>query len=353
MVRELKYLRAKPYNWFDTGTFVDCTNEEIAKLNVWLRTWSKIRMQLAEKEICTHFDTLHELTSSINWSDYIAPMQWISIVAHSRESELHAERTIQSISHKAVIQSLTWTDNSERDIDDTIPVAIIRVSIAHDYCKIFINTSWNSLHERWYRLDSWEAPIKEHMAAALVLMTSRWYSTPFVDPYCGSWTIPIEAAMIASNRAPWLKRSFACERFPWFDFTALVAEQKEQAQNKIFDKEYDIQWFDIDQDVVYIAEDNARNAWVDHIVSFRRNDSLHHQFGEEQTIVTNPPYWRRIWEDVADRVHDTLFHKARYVKNMTVISWFEQAQEYYEPRFWKVKEARNWADDVNIYIHKN
>jgi len=126
-------------------------------------------MQLEEKEVCTHFDTLHSLVSTIDRKQYVAPLQWISIVAHSRESELHAERSLQSITHKAVLQSLTWSENDDREIDDSIPVAQIRVSIARDHCKIFINTSWDSLHQRGWRTDAWEAPISRAYDKSMIL----------------------------------------------------------------------------------------------------------------------------------------------------------------------------------------
>lgn len=351
--RELKYHKWKPYKVFKTWVYVNLTQKQIAHALVRLRTWTTLWMEVATKKSCNTFEDLYALVLSRDRSQYIQPKQWITISCNVHKSTLNSERTIQSVAHKAIITSLTGSDSGHWDIDKSIQPAHIRINIADDECTVFLDCSGRGLHERWRRTDTWSAPIKEHIAAAMVLMTSRGYSAPLIDPYCGSWTIPIEAAMIASNRAPWLDRSFACEDFPWFTFTDYIAETKKNAKTKIYKKKYRIFGFDNDPDMIAIAKKNAKNAWVDDIVSFEKHNSLHYQFKNDQTIITNPPYWNRIETQSVGRIHDTLFHKARYVKNMTIITWFEDTDDLYNPHFRETKPINNWADEVTLYFHKN
>ncbi len=348
--RELKYLWVKPYNQFETWVFVDCTLKEIAFLNVWIRTWSKIRKQLSHKKQCDSFESLFTLLETLPRENYLDETSPFQIKAYSYNSDLESIPTIQSVSHKAILNRIIWK-NQQHTVNNDKQAHTIRIQLHNNALFVYINTSWNALHERWRRMHHLQAPLKEHIAAALVLMTSRWYSLPLVDVCCWWWTIPIEAALIATNRAPWMHRWFACESFWWFNFQDDIASIKHDAQQKIFEKEYKIVWYDIDQEAIRCAADHASNAWVAHCISLQSRDCTDVILEENDTLITNPPYWKRIWSENVDQIHDIIFHKARYCKAATIISGYEHTHWLYHPRYRKTKQTKNWADRCNIYMH--
>jgi putative N6-adenine-specific DNA methylase len=350
--RELKYLWVKPYNQFETWLFVDCTIEEIAFLNVRVRTWSKIWMQLWENQSCLTFEELFLHCEKIAREDYIPEWAPLQIEAFSYKSDLQSITTLQSVAHKAVLNRIIWRDN-KRIQQDNKQSHTIRIQVDNNTLRVYINTSWNALHERWRRTHAVQAPLKEHIAAALVLMTSRWYSQPLIDVCCWWWTIPIEAALIASNRAPWLEREFACWSFPWHNLEEHINHVKQTALQKIFDKEYHIQWYDIEHDAISYATIHAKNAWVNHCITFKQDNCAQVILQNNDTLITNPPYWKRIWSEHVDEIHDVIFHKARYCKAATIISWYEHTHWLYHPRYWKTRQTKNWSDRCTIYMHQN
>ena len=159
---------------------------------------------MGEKEVTT-FDELFDFVQSLSWKKYLQTDN-ISIKAISKTSQLSSERTIQSIVHKAILQSYSPSQ------DDHFSEEIM-VYLEHNHAKVMLNTSGVSLHQRGYRTQAGIAPLKENIAAAIVLLAGWKFKTPLIDPCCGSGTIPIEAAMIAKNIAPGLQRTFAFQYF--------------------------------------------------------------------------------------------------------------------------------------------
>lgn len=271
--------------------------EAIAYGNIFLRTAERILLKVGSVHAET-FDELFEKTKQLPWEDYIPKdgKFWVA-KANSIKSKLFSPSDIQSIMKKAIVERLktkyhvSWFEESGAEYP-------IRVAFMKDEAVIGIDTSGISLHKRGYRKWTAKAPITETLASALILLTPWKKDRILVDPFCGSGTFPIEAAMMAANIAPGINRSFLAEEWTnlipkkcWYD---VADEAREQIDTKI---ETDIQGYDIDENVIRAARENARLVGVDHMIHFQRRavSELNHpkKYG---FIITNPPYGERIEE---------------------------------------------------------
>ena len=271
--------------------------EAVCRANVFLRTAERILIKAGSFKAVT-FDELFEKTKQIPWEHYI-PRDgkfWVTKAA-SVKSKLFSPSDIQSIMKKAMVERLkscyhiSWFEESGASYP-------VRVFLMKDIVTVGIDTSGVSLHKRGYRQLSSKAPITETLAAALIMLTPWKKDRILVDPFCGSGTFPIEAAMMAANIAPGMNRSFTAEEWTnlipkkeWYD---AVNEANDLIQD---DVEVDIQGYDIDPDVVRAARKNAEDAGVDHMIHFQRRavQDLRHpkKYG---FIITNPPYGERLEE---------------------------------------------------------
>ena len=181
------------------------------------------------------------------------------------------------------------------DID--LPKYEILTFITDDESYILLNTSGETLYKRWYKSNTWEAPIKESLAAWLVILSNWKYSENFYDITCWSWTIVIEALMFAKNIAPWLKRHFAFEKRSFVP-SELIYKFKKEAKEKIFDKKYNVFASDIDEEVLKMAKQNAKNAWVFDDITFSKKDLREYKQTQlEWMLISNPPYGLRLKDD--------------------------------------------------------
>lgn len=270
--------------------------ELIPRVNLWSRVWNKMYMLMTEADNVMDFDSLFDLVLSVNWKRIFKKDFPIHVKTSSIRSELFSARTIQSIWKKAIVKSLVW-DNKTVNEDENLVKAEILILIIDNKVRILLNTSWNALHMRGYREKAWEAPIKESLAAALVLLSSWKFKQDFYDPFCGSWTIAIEALMIAKNIAPWLKRAFAFEKL-WLIDWETSENERALARKKTFDWDYNIYASDLDSEMIELAKQNTKKAWLEWQIIFEKKD-----FRElidkdlTWTLVSNPPYWERLKED--------------------------------------------------------
>jgi putative N6-adenine-specific DNA methylase len=171
------------------------------------------------------------------------------------------------------------------------------ILIIDNKVRVLLNTSGNALHMRGYRTQAWEAPIKESLAAALVLLSNWRFKENFFDPFCGSWTIAIEALMIAKNIAPWLRRAFAFEKL-WLIDWETSENERALARKKTFEWDYWIYASDIDPEMVELAKENATRAWLAGQINFEQRDFKELLDKELYwTLVSNPPYWERLKEE--------------------------------------------------------
>ena len=271
--------------------------EGIARANVWLRTAERVLLKVGEFKATT-YDELFEGTAALPWEEFIPKdgKFWVT-KATSVNSRLFSPSDIQSIMKKAMVRRMSRCYGLERfaETGDSYP---LRVTLLNDVVTVCLDTSGDSLHKRGYRTMAAKAPITETLAAALILLTPWHGDRILVDPFCGSGTFPIEAAMIAANIAPGMNREFLAEQWEhlipkryWYDVI-------DDANSRINDQiETDIQGYDIDDDIVKAARENAKNAGVDHLIHFQRRpvSELNHpkKYG---FVITNPPYGERLEE---------------------------------------------------------
>lgn len=281
----------------DNGkVFFEGTARDIAKTNLWLRTADRVKLIAGEFEATT-FDDLFEQTKAIEWEKYLPVDAEFPVQGKSVKSKLHSVPTCQSIVKKAIVERMKKAYHRNAFLDESGPRFKIEVSILKDKVQLSIDTSGAGLHKRGYRVGQGEAPLKETLAAALVKL-SRWSpDRPFVDPFCGSGTIVIEAAMIGQNIAPGYNREFDSEQWPWVGskiWDEVRAEAEEQAD---YDQPLNILGTDIDHRMIQIAEENVIEAGFAGIVRLQQRQVTDFTTTEENGVVIgNPPYGERIGE---------------------------------------------------------
>ena len=306
--------------------------EAIAYANVFLRTAERVLLKVGEVHAET-FDELFERTKALPWEEYI-PRDgkfWVA-KATSIKSKLFSPSDIQSIMKKAMVERLKKVYGVEwfEESGESYP---IRVTFMKDAAVIGIDTSGVSLHKRGYRQMTAKAPITETLAAALIMLTPWNKNRILVDPFCGSGTFPIEAAMMAAKIAPGMNREFLAESWKnlipkkcWYD---AMDEAHEMADTKL---EVDIQGYDIDGEVVKAARANAKLAGVEHLIHFQRRpvSELNHpkKYG---FIITNPPYGERIEEKAnLPGLYQEIGESFRRLDSWSeyVITSYEEAEKY-------------------------
>ena len=286
----------------DRRVFFEGSARNIARSNLGLRTADRVLIQLAEYP-APDFDALYEGVRAVPWKDLLGARAAVDVAARSVKSRLTATPSIQSVVKRAIIDALRGTggrrgaDRPSDRMEETGTRYDVEVALHSDRASICLDTTGPGLHKRGYRVAAGEAPLRENLAAALVLL-SRWESPrPFVDPFCGSGTIPIEAALVAANIAPGIGRSFAAEAWPLIP-AAAWKEAREQARAEEGPRDpAGIEGADRDRGMIELAEENARAAGVNQMVRFRRApfEELA-PGGNFGCIVCNPPYGVRLGE---------------------------------------------------------
>ena len=271
--------------------------EAVAYANVFLRTTERILIKVGKIHAET-FDELFEGTKALPWEDYIPEdgKFWVA-KANSIKSKLFSPSDIQSIMKKAMVERLKTVYHRER-FEETGTEYPIRVSILKDEVLIGLDTSGVSLHKRGYRQMTAPAPITETLASALILFTPWKKDRILVDPFCGSGTFPIEAAMLAANMAPGMKRHFLAEKWENLIPIRHFEDAREEAADLVdLSVETDIQGYDIDGEIIKAARANARMAGVEQLIHFQQRpvSELSHpkKYG---FVITNPPYGERLEE---------------------------------------------------------
>ena len=275
----------------------------IVRSNLWLRCADRVYVKLGEFTART-FEELFQAAKALPWEEWLPENAHFSVTGSSARSILHSVPACQSIIEKAIVTRLGAHYGVER-FKKNGPVYAVRFMAQKDEFVLMINTSGPGLHDRGYRVKDVPAPIKETMAAAMVMISRYRGKEDFCDPFCGSGTIPIEAALIARNIAPGLNRTFSAEKWGEAN-SSLWQEAREEARAREFHGDYHIVGSDIDPAAIRIAQENAQRAGVADLVRFEVADAM--QFNrktEAGIIVTNPPYGERIMEK---QEAETLYH---------------------------------------------
>lgn len=243
-----------------------------ARANMFLRTTERVLLKVASFKAET-FDELFENIKAIPWEEYI-PVDgkfWVA-KANSVNSKLFSPSDIQSIIKKAIVERLKTIYKKEwfEESGSSYP---LRVTIMKDLVTVCLDTTGESLHRRGYRKFTSKAPITETLAAALIMLTPWNKDRILVDPFCGSGTIPIEAALIGARIAPGIKRSFLAETWEGFYPDIIWKQAREEALDlQLKDIDMNIQGYDIDGEIIKAARQNARLAGVDHLIHFQQKD---------------------------------------------------------------------------------
>jgi putative N6-adenine-specific DNA methylase len=271
----------------------------IARCNLWLRTADRIKIKVAEFKAFT-FDELFEKTKALPWENYLPEDAEFPVIGKSVKSKLFSVSDCQAIVKKAVVERMKKHYRRNTWFEESGALYRIEVALLKDVATITIDASGQGLHKRGYRVDQGEAPLKETLAAALVLLTNWKPDRPFLDPFCGSGTIPIEAALIGQNIAPGFNREFVSEGWNWITEKVWDDARTEVEDLANYDQPLDISGSDIDHRMVKIAQENAFEAGLGDIIQFKqmqvKDISIKKEYG---VIVGNPPYGERLGDKKA------------------------------------------------------
>ena len=296
---ELEALGIQKARAADRRVFFEGSARDIARCNLWLRTADRVLIQVSEFP-AADFDALYEGVCAVHWKELLSSSAAIDVSARSVKSRLTATPSVQSVAKKAIIDAMRGTRGGGQlsaRMEETGPGYGVEIALHADRASVCLDTTGPGLHKRGYRIATGEAPLRENLAAALVLL-SRWDgSRPFADPFCGSGTIAIEAALVAGSIAPGIGRAFAAEAWPLIS-PAIWKEAREQARaEERRPAQIAIAGSDHDRKVIRAAEENARTAGVAELVRFHHAPiEAFMPEGDYGCMVCNPPYGLRLGE---------------------------------------------------------
>ena len=323
---------------------------DIAIANVHLRTADRVFIKMAEFE-ARSFEELFQGTKKVKWSEIIPQDGVMHVVGKSVKSTLFSVPDCQSIVKKAIVTSMS-EDYGVTHFSEDGPVYKIEVSILKDVVTLSIDTSGVGLHKRGYREEAGIAPLKETLAAALVLI-SRWKEDyTLVDPFCGSGTILIEAAMIMQNIAPGLFRNFVSETWPTIG-SDIYEQVKEGAERSIKNKDIKLIGYDIDGRMLKIARSNSQKAGVAKYIEFQKRDFKQFSSSEKNAfIITNPPYGERLEDkESVQSLYKHLGYTFRKLKNWSyyLITSYEDFEKEFGQEADKRRKLYNGMLKTNLY----
>lgn len=306
--------------------------EAVCRANIFLRTAERILLKVGSFRAVT-FEELFEKTKELPWEEFL-PQDgkfWVT-KATSVKSQLFSTSDIQSIMKKAMVMRMKECYGTEW-FPETGASFPVRVTFLKDEATVCLDTTGESLHRRGYRRLTSKAPITETLAAALLMLTPWRRDRILVDPFCGSGTFPIEAAMMAANMAPGMNRTFTAMQWdkliPAEEWDAVFEEARELVDT---DVEVDIQGYDADPEIIKAARENAKLAGVDHLIHFQQRpvEALSHpkKYG---FIVTNPPYGERLEDKAAlPELYRTIGERYQALDSwsMYLITSYEDAEKY-------------------------
>ena len=325
---------------------------DMAKANICLRTGERVLIVLADFSAKT-FEELFQGVYHANLEDFIPKDGSFPVKGHCLASQLHSVPDCQAIVKKAAVTrlgekyGLGW-------LPETGETYQLRFSIMKDHVELFLDTSGVSLHKRGYRREANLAPLHETMAAAMVNLARYRGRDFFWDPFCGSGTICIEAAMIALNRAPGLNRSFMAQK--WSCVPETVWQQaRTEALDREYRGEYHILGSDIDAASLEIAQQNARKAGVGKLIEFREADATKMSLpADKGLIVCNPPYGERMLEQrSAQRLYSAFGRHLKYADGWKkyIISSEPEFEHYYGKQAVKKRKLYNGRLQCNVYMY--
>ena len=325
--------------------------KDVIRASVFLRTANRVRIVLGSFKAET-FDELFDGVSAIDWKEIMPKDAKIVVDAKSRNSKIFALSATQSVAKKAIVNSLTSAYHST--LEECGETYDIEISLVDDVATVTLDTSGEGLHKRGYRTYLGDAPIRETLASAMILLSVWNPDRPLIDPFCGSGTIPIEAALIGLNVAPCMNRNFACEQFK---FAPKVRESVQEEAEALINREraLKISGFDINPDAIKLSLKHASRAGVADKIHFQAMDmrdvssKLSHG-----VIITNPPYGERLMSEAELKVLYADFGKMTANLDewcVYAISSYKAFEKYYGKRADKTRKLYNSELECNFYTY--
>ena len=353
LAREIKNLGYEIIKTEDGRVTYKTDEYGIARSNMYLRCAERVHLKVAEFEART-FDELFEGTKRINWAKYIPfGAQFPISKASSIKSKLYSTPDIQYIVKKAVVESLKKSYLETGLLKEDKEKYPIYVFIHKDKVTLTIDTSGTALHKRGYRERANKAPIRETLAAAIMELVPWRPGRTLVDPMCGSGTLLIEAAMKGINMAPGMNREFISESWRTMDKKIWWDVRREAYAKLDEDTQFKIYGYDIDEEALEIARENAEIAGVSDYIEFRYGDATEFSSDEEYGfIVTNPPYGERLEDtDTVKMLYKQLGYTFRKLKNWSyyLITSYEDFENEFGQEATKRRKLYNGMLKSNLY----
>ena len=326
--------------------------KDICKSNLWLRSAERVQIKVGEFE-ATDFDELYEKTKDLPWDWFLPENAHFPVSGKSVKSQLHHVPTCQSITKKAIVDSLKERYNTSW-FDEDGPTYKIEIAMYKDTATLTIDTSGTGLHKRGYRSLSSTAPLQETIAAGMITL-SKWDSDRIlIDPFSGSGTIPIEAALMAKNIAPGLNREFDFEKWPLIK-NSDIKEVKEEAKSLIKEDVEPrlIAGYDIDENMVSMGRYHAKHAGVSDIIHFQQMDfkdfSTNRKYGY---IIANPPYGMRMSDETdIEKLYSIMGNKLLPLDTWSyyILTAYEQFEQVFGKEASKRRKLYNGGIKVDYY----
>lgn len=324
----------------------------IARANLWLRVADRVKIVVGQFP-ATSFEQLFESVKALPWEKYLPVDAAFPVSGKSVKSKLFSVPDCQAITKKAIVERLKQHYKRIGFLDESGATYKIEVSILKDVATLTIDTSGVGLHKRGYRQAQGEAPLKETLAAALVQI-SKWNpNRPFVDPFCGSGTIALEAAMFGQNIAPGYNREFISEEWPWMKAKIWDAVRDEADSTANYDQPLEIIGSDIDHRMVSIAQENALEAGFGEIITFKQMQARDFTTSlTDGVMIGNPPYGERIGE--VEIVEQVIRDLGQVMKNhptwsVYMLSSMKNFEELYGRQSTKKRKLFNGFIETNYY----
>ncbi|MBQ7876536.1 MAG: class I SAM-dependent RNA methyltransferase [Clostridia bacterium] len=327
--------------------------EAIALSNINLRCGERVLIKMGQFKALT-FTELFDNVKKLPWEDFIGKNDTFPVKGYSLKSKLFSVPDCQSIIKKAVVQRLSEKYNVSW-FEETGPMYRIQFSIMKDICTVYLDTTGAPLYKRGYRAEGVLAPLRETLAFAMIDI-SRWRGDrPFIDPFCGSGTIPIEAALYALNIAPGVNRHFECEKWDMFKNTTFADAREEARDNEQRDNKIEIYGSDIDSDAVGFSIQNAKKAGVGDNIRFFRSDVKDvRAFRDKGIVMCNPPYGERLMDKKSvERLYQSMGRKFDEFTNASklILTSYEDFEKFYGKNADKKRKLYNGMLKCNLYMY--
>jgi len=348
--RELRKLGYEPSGASLGRIRFDGDFKDVLRANIFLRTANRVRIVISQF-VAQSFDELFENMLCVRWQDILPKDAKIIVDAKSQKSKLFALRSIQSVAKKAIVSSMQRaygvSQLQESGASYNIEIAIIR-----DYVAVTLDASGDGLHKRGYRTYLGDAPLRETLAAAMLQLSVWNPDRPLIDPFCGSGTIPIEAALIGLNIAPGMNRSFACEGF--YGAPDVRKEVQREAEELITrDRRLHVCGFDIDPDAIKLALKHAERAGVKNYIHLQTADMRGLSSERSRGIIlTNPPYGERLMKgNEVEALYRDFGAVCRKLDDwcVYVITSFKGFEKHFGKKADKIRKLYNSQIECNFY----